>query len=92
LSVNVSDALSKLRVSEKPSQSEKSAGGLTKGGDSEGGDSEGGDSEGGDSEGGDSEGGDSKGGDSEGGDSVEASLSIIISFILKIRLYLPSTS
>jgi hypothetical protein len=60
--VNVSDALSKLRVSEKPSQSEKSAGGLT------------------------------KGGDSEGGDSVEASLSIIISFILKIRLYLPSTS
>jgi hypothetical protein len=52
----------KLRVSEKPSQSEKSEGGLT------------------------------KGGDSEGGDSVEASLSIIISFILKIRLYLPSTS
>jgi hypothetical protein len=70
--VNASDALLKLRVSEKPSQSEKSAGGSTKGGDSEGGDSE--------------------GGDSKGGDSVEASLSIIISFILKIRLYSPSTS
>jgi hypothetical protein len=48
--------------------------------------------EGGDLEGGDLEGGDSEGRDSEGGDSVEASLSIIISFILKIRLYSPSTS
>jgi len=32
LSVNASDALSKLRVSEKPSQSENSAGGLSVGG------------------------------------------------------------
>jgi hypothetical protein len=76
LSVNASDALSKLRVSEKPSQSEYSAGG-----DSEGRDSEGGDSESIDSE-----------SDSESVDSAEASLSIIISFDPKMKLYLPSTS
>jgi hypothetical protein len=46
--VNASDALLKLRVSEKLSQSENSAGGFSEGGYSEGGDSEG-DSEGGDS-------------------------------------------
>ena len=55
-------------MSEKPSQSEYSAGR---------------DSEEEYSEEEDSEGGDSEGGDSEGGDSAEASLSIIVSFIHK---------
>ena len=75
--MNVSDTLLKLRVSEKPSQSENSAGGYLEGGYSEGGYSEGGYSKGGYSEGGDSE------GDSEREDSTEALLSIIVSFIYK---------
>ena len=70
--MNVSDTLLKLRVSEKPSQSENSAGGYLEGGYSEGGYSKGGYSEGGDSE-----------GDSEREDSTEALLSIIVSFIYK---------